>query len=628
MKKTSTLILRNSLLLFAALFTSSSFTTKAQTKLAAPRITQAIDEANLVTIHRSVHPAALAGLDQGVVDDSRPMNHMLLVLQRSTDQETALRSLLDEQQTKASPNYHAWLTPAQFGQQFGVADADVQKVTAWLSQMGFTEIKAANGSMFIEFNGTAGLVRNAFHTTIHNVMVKGQLHIANLSDPQIPAALAPVVAKIHSLNDFRKKSSMHFSQALERARANAGKGAQYTYANVCPPGTTAGTQPCAAVGPADLAQIYNIPATVGGSPAGHGQTVAIVARSNITISDITQFGSAFGIPNLTNFSTSNVLVNGPDPGIVLGDDAEATLDVSMVGSVAPNANILLVVNGGTLTGNLAQETEPTDGVDQSALYIVTNNLAPIMSESFGSCEQFETTLFTSTLWEQAAAQGITVVVSSGDNGSAGCDPDFYPNASDLGLQISGTASTPFNVAVGGTDFNDATNPSTYWNAKNSGSGLLSAKSYIPEIPWNGSCASAATSTTLNTVCAGIDPTTSPITLSGQGLIGGSGGQSSCGVQNFNNDTCTGYPKPAWQSAPGVPADGVRDVPDVSLFAAVNTASNNFYVICLADSGQQDGLPCSLTGANLNFSGIGGTSASTPAFAGDRKSTRLNSSHIT
>ena len=407
MKKTSTLILRNSLLLLATLFTISSLPATAQTKLAQARISQAINEANLVPLRGSVHPSARAGFNQGPVADSRPMNHMLLVLQRSAEQETALRTLIDEQQTKNSPNYHAWLTPQQFGQQFGVADADIQKVADWLSQKGFTEIKASGGNMFIEFNGTAGLVRNAFHTEIRNVMVKGEVHIANLTDPQIPAALAPVIARIHSLHDFRQKSSMHLSKTMQQLRAEG---------KLTKPAFGSGTG-LFAVGPGDLATIYHIPATVAGSPAGQGQTIAIVARSNITISDIRQFGSAFGIPNLANFSTSNVIVNGPDPGIVPGDDGEATLDVDMVGSTAPNANILLVVNQGTLTGNLAGLTDPTDGVDQSALYIVTNNLAPVMSQSFGACEAAMDTAFNSTLWEQAAAQGISVFVSTGDNGS-------------------------------------------------------------------------------------------------------------------------------------------------------------------------------------------------------------------
>jgi len=611
MKKTSILILRNSLLFFSALFTISSVpaTAQTQTKLAAPRITQAIDEAKLVTLQHGVNPLALAGFDQGVVADSRPMNHMLLVLQRSPEQETALRNLLDAQQTKNSSNYHAWLTPQQFGQQFGVADADVQKVTAWLSQKGFTEIKASTGNMFIEFNGTAGLVRNAFHTEIRNVMMKGELHIANLSDPQIPAALAPVIARIHSLNDFRQKSFMHLSKSLQQLRAEG---------KLTKPGFGNG-QGLFAVGPGDLATIYNIPATVAGSPAGQGQTVAIVARSNITISDVNQFGSAFGIPNLTNFSTNNVIVNGPDPGIVPGDDGEATLDVDMVGSTAPNANILLVVNGGTATGNLAGLTDPTDGVDQSALYIVTNNLAPIMSQSFGACEAAVDTAFNSTLWEQGAAQGISIFVSTGDTGSAGCDPDVFPNASSDGLQISGAASTPFNVAVGGTDFNDANSLSTYWNNT---AALETAKSYIPEIPWNDTCASTATAATLNSVCSGADPNdTDPKTA--LDLAGGSGGQSTCGVQNATNGACAGYPKPSWQSAPGVPADSVRDIPDVSLYASVNSPSGHFYVFCLADSGNQDPTqPCNFTGLpvvnglpSYNFSGVGGTSASTPAWAG-------------
>jgi hypothetical protein len=592
----------------ATLFAFSSIRATAQTtaqpKLAAPRISQAIDETKLVSAG-GVHPLVRAGFDQGAVPDSMQLNRMLLVLQRSPEQETALRALLDEQQTKGGPNYKAWLTPAQFGQQFGVADSDVQQVTDWLSQKGFTGIKASSGSMFVEFSGTAGVVRNAFHTEIHNVMVNGELHFANVSSPQIPAALAPVVARVHSLHDFRKKSFMRLSKRLQQLKAEG---------KLTKPGFGTGTG-IFAVGPGDLATIYNIPAKVAGSPAGQGQTVAIVARSNITISDITQFGSAFGIPNLTNFSTNNVVVNGPDPGIVQGDDGEATLDVDMVGSTAPNANILLVVNGGTLTGSLALES-PTDGVDQSALYIVTNNLAPVMSESFGSCEQETDTLFDSTLWEQAAAQGISVFVSTGDSGSDSCD-DGALNATD-GLSVSSTASTPFNIAVGGTDFNDASDPTTFW--KNTAA-LSTAISYIPEIPWNDSCASSGSLT----ACSGLSPATDP---NGLDLTGGSGGQSACGIQDVNFEegtvTCTsGYPKPSWQSAPGVPADGVRDLPDVSLYASVNSNSGSFYVFCLADSGGQDpSQPCNLTGQpvvdgvpSYNFSGVGGTSASTPAWAG-------------
>jgi subtilase family serine protease len=601
MKKPSAMISRYAAISLAILFAFPGLRVSAQTKpdsasatqaVAVPaRITQVIDETSLATLHRSVHPLARAEFDQGAAPDSLPVNRMLLVLQRSPQQETALRNLMDEQQTRSLPNYHGWLTPRQFGQQFGPASADIQKVTDWLSQKGFTGIKPAASGMFIEFSGTAGMVRNAFHTELHNFLVNGERHMANVSDPQIPAALAPVVARIHSLHDFRQKSFMHSSKALEKAKSE-GK---------LKPGFQGGTA-LYAVGAGDLAKIYNIPATVGTAPAGMGQTVAIVARSNINTQDINDYGNGFNLANLKAFTAANnIIVNGPDPGIVLPDDAEATLDVEMVGAVAPNARILLVVSGSTQTGMLA-ETHPTDGADQSALYIVDNNLAPVMSQSFGACEADTDTAFSSTLWEQAAAQGITVVVSAGDSGSDVCDADQGSLNATLGLSVSGSASTPFNVAVGGTDFDDSTNPGIYWNNT---AALETAKSYIPEITWNDSCAAAGSLTG----CTLVDP-------NGLDLEGGGGGQSTCGVQDPNTNACTGgYPKPSWQSAPGVPLDTVRDIPDVSLFAAVNSASNNSYIICLADSFEQQGAACNLTGPNFNFDLVGGTSASTQAFAG-------------
>jgi len=574
----------------AASTTASTPATGAS--LAAPiikpmaRITQKIDEAKLVQLKAHVHPLARAEFDRGVVADSQPMNRMMLVLKRSDEQEKTLRALLADQQTRNSRNYHAWLTPAQFGQQFGAADADVQKITGWLAENGFKDVRVAPGNMFIEFSGTAGLVRNAFHTEMHRFMVKGEMHMANTSIPQIPAALAPVITAIHSLHDFHKKSFMHFSKALEQAKAKAeATGTQFTYANACGSNQT---QPCAAVDPADFAKIYNLPPTTGGGALdGTGQTIAIVARSNINVQDVIDFRTGFGLPN--NFSTANVVLASADPGIVQGDDAEATLDAEWAGAVAPNATIKLVVSDGTLTGNFG------DGVDYAALYIVENNLAQIMSESFGLCEAFSDNAFDQFIAEQAAAQGITVVVSTGDNGSAGCDPDADPLASTDGLNISGTASTPFNVAVGGTDFDDATNPSTFWTATNIGTGLLSAKSYIPEIPWNDTCAAAATIGNVTGVCSSVDQ-------SGLDLVAGSGGPSAV------------YPKPPFQTLVTTPNDSARDIPDVSLFASVNSSSNHFYIICLADSALQNGQPCSLT-PPLNFSGVGGTSASTPAFAG-------------
>src|SRR5207245_1398818 len=99
-----------------------------------------------------------------------------------------------EQQDKSSPNYHAWLTPDQFGKQFGPADADIQTVTRWLTSQGFTDIKVGPGRTVIEFSGTVASVRNAFHAEMHRYFVKGEEHIANASDPQIPVVLSPAVA--------------------------------------------------------------------------------------------------------------------------------------------------------------------------------------------------------------------------------------------------------------------------------------------------------------------------------------------------------------------------------------------------------------------------------------------------
>jgi len=568
--------------------------TTSQTKLAAPRITQAVDVAKLVPMQGKVHSLARPEFDRGVVADSQPLNRMMLVLKRSPEQETALRELLDEQQTKNAPNFHAWLTPAQFGQQFGVADADIQKVTDWLSQAGFTGIKVAPGKMFIEFSGTAGLVRNALHAEIHNFMVNGEAHMANVSIPQMPAALAPVVTGVTSLHNFRKKSYLHNVALAQGTKGNLKPSFS---ANPCTP---AGGGLCSGMGPADFAKIYNIPS----SSDGTGQNIALVARSNINIQDINDYRTGFGLP--ANFTAANnIVLESSDPGIVSGDDQEATLDVEVSGGVAPKAKILLVVADGTATASLS------DGVDLSAIYIIQNNLAPVMSVSFGAAEIDSFMPFNNLLWEQAAAQGITVMVSTGDNGSASIDGDQGNLEAFNGLAINGLASTPFNVAVGGTDFDDATNASTYWNPTNTGTGLLSAKSYIPEVPWNDSCAATATTGSLAT-CTGHTP--SDIGLD---LAGGGGGPSTCGNQDPNTGLCIGpNPKPTWQTGTGVPADNARDIPDVSLFAAIG-GNGNFWIQCYAGvAGQsvQNGQGCNLTGPVYSFTPIGGTSASSPAFA--------------
>jgi hypothetical protein len=538
------------------------------------RITQAIDENNLVVLRGNVHPMARPEFEQGAVSDDQPLRRMLLLLQRSADQEAALRRFLDDQQNKSSPNYHAWLTSAQFGQQYGPADADIQAVTSWLQSHGFHVNNVAAGRTVIEFSGNAGQVRSAFHTEIHNYAVNGEARMANASDPQIPAALAPVVAGVVSLNNFPVKSHVLPLGSFFRSKTTGETRPLTTFPNC-------GVSGCFGLGPADFATIYNSAPLFSGTPKidGTGQTIAIVGESNINVADVTDFRTIFNLPQ--NFSSTNIILDGPDPGIN-GSEAESDLDVQWAGAVAPGATIDFVTS---------EPTETTAGIFLSATYIVDNNLAGVMSESFGACEQQIGTLnqFHDSLWEQAAAQGITVMVSSGDGGSAGCDNFATAQTATQGLGVSGFASTPFNVAVGGTDFDQINKWTQFWSATNDSTTQASALGYIPEIPWNDSCAQLGI-----TGCGASAPHGS------LNIVAGSGGAS------------TLYPKPSWQSGTGVPLDNQRDVPDVSLFAS-NGFDGSFYIICQRDASGTSS--CNLNNLGFTFQGMGGTSASAPAFAG-------------
>jgi subtilase family serine protease len=557
---------------------ASTATPAVQTSSTPARITQPTDDKDVVSLSGNVHPLARPEYDQGPVADAQPLSRMLLLLRRSSEQDAALLKLVDDQQDKSSPNYHAWLTPEQFGSQFGPADVDIQALTGWLVSQGFNEIKVGPGRNIIEFSGNVAQVRNAFHTEIHRYLVNGESHLANAADPKIPSALSPVVTGIVSLNDFPVHSHIHPVGAFQKISATGQVKPLFNF-----PGCRNGT--CYAVGPPDFAVIYNTAPLinpVSGSPKidGTGQTIAIVGESNINVQDITDFRTIFGLPQ--NFTTNNVILNGPDPGI-RSSEIESDLDVEWAGAVAPGATIDFVTSA---------STEATAGIFLSATYIVDNNLGSVMSESFGGCEQRIGSLnnFHNALWQQAAAQGMTVVVSAGDGGSAGCDDFNTEQTASGGLAVSGFASTPFNVAVGGTDFDQAGRESQFWGTTMSSTTTpvtASALSYIPEVPWNNSCAQN-----------GLNGCSSGNLLD---IVAGSGGAS------------TLYSKPAWQmGVTGVPNDGHRDLPDISLFAS-NGFEGSFYIICARDfSGTSS---CNLNSFGYTFEGIGGTSASAPAFAG-------------
>jgi subtilase family serine protease len=517
----------------------------------------AIDESSLLVLSGNRHPLATAANDRGEVAPDLPMERMLLVLARDATTESALQNLLAAQQDKASPDFHAWLSPAQFGSQFGASQGDLQQLAVWLASHGFRINRVAQSGMTIEFSGTAGQVKEAFHTPVHAYFVNGERHYANAFDPQIPAALAPVVAGINTLHDFRKKPAIRVLGKANRIANTSMWQPEFTFSGA------AGVAHYLA--PGDFAKIYNTAALYQSGIDGTGQSVAIVARNNINLSDVQIFRIAFGLP----VNDPQIILDGPDPGNLAGpEETEADLDVEWSGAIAPKATIKFVVSA---------STNSTDGVDLSALYIVDNNLAPVLSASFGQCEkslgQTENTFF-SNLWEQAAAQGITAVISSGDNGPAGCDGASQTGPASQGLAVSGLASTAFNIAVGGTQFNENGADSTYWSSTN-GPDQSSAFGYIPENVWNESCAD-------------------PNQCGRASLFASSGGAS------------TLYSKPSWQVGAGVPNDGRRDLPDVSLDAA---AGHDGYLLC------QDGIcTTNASGQLVNAELVGGTSAGAPTFA--------------
>jgi len=568
---------------------------RAQMRPVPPRVTGQVDDTRTLELKGNIHPLARPEFDRGAVADSQPMTRMLLLLQRSDEQERALQQLMDEQQTKGSANYHAWLTPEQFGRQFGPSDADIQAVTDWLTRQGFQIAKVAAGRNVIEFSGTVAQVRNAFHTEIHKFAANGAEHMANVSEPAIPEALAPVVKGVVALHNFPKVSHLRNGGIYRRIKATGELQPLFTYE----------VPAKFALGPGDWRTVYNVPPNADGS----GQSIAIVGQSNINITDVQNFRTMFGLPA----NDPQIIVNGPDPGLQLatGDEQESDLDVEWAGAIAPKAQIIFVTSESTQS-NPAQVSA---GIDLSALYIVDNHVAPVMSESYGACEVGLLTAgnaFYNQLWEQAAAQGISVTVSTGDTGSAGCDSGTANEAKN-GLAVSGIASTPFNVAVGGTDFDPTTTaPSTsasYWT-QTSGT-INSALKYMPETTWNDSH------------CAFIFP--SPCTSvdrNGNDLAAASGGPSSCilgSLNSSNNVVCNtnstfpngGYTKPPYQN--GItPADAVRDQPDISFFAS-NGENNVAIVVCESDA-NPDGMACDLNSPFQDFTLLGGTSAGTPAFA--------------
>jgi subtilase family serine protease len=429
-------------LLCCSVFLPFLFVSNSNAQTTPALVASAVDNSVRVTLRGNVHPLARSKYDRGIVPDDLKLDRLVLVLKRSAIQQAVLDRLIEDQQNKASASYRRWLTPEQIGAQFGPAQSDVDAVTNWLRASGFEVSQVSKSRMFIEFSGSAGLVKQAFGAPLHRYIVNGAQHVANASEPTIPAALAPVVAGIDSLHDFRRQAQNHFVGKYSIKSRSLSTDAE-PFLTV-----TSGQYVYYPLAPYDFATIYDLLPLWNATPTainGTGETIAIVARTEIDPADATGFWSSFGLDGTHAPEPTLVRTyNGPNPGVT-DDEPEADIDTQWSGAAAPGATINLVESA---------STETTDGVDLSSLYIVENNLAPIVSVSYGQCESGMGSAgvqFYSTLWEQAAAQGMSVFVSTGDNGAAGCDDPGGP--AQYGLAVNGLASTAFNAAVGGTDFN-------------------------------------------------------------------------------------------------------------------------------------------------------------------------------
>ncbi len=586
----------------AAFAVASFFPISLAAQVRRPLITQPIDERALHALAGNTRPEANRQNDRGAVADSFPMEHILLQLQRSPEQENAIRGLIDDLHNAKSPKFHQWLTAQEFGRSYAPASEDVNKITAWLGSHGFTVNSVYPSGMVVDFSGTASQVRAAFHTSIHYYEVNGKRHIANASDPEIPAALAPVIAGVVSMHDFLPHS-------MRTARRD------YTY--------TSGGVPYQALVPADLATIYDLNPLFNKGYTGKGQTIAVIEDSNLySNADWYTFRSVFG---LDAYSSGSLAITHPapasggnncgNPGLGSGDDGEAIIDAEWASAAAPGASIVVATCADTYTtfGGLF------------AMQNLINSAKPpaIVSISYGECEAengASSNAAFNSLYQQAVAEGVSVFVSAGDEAAASCDADL-PSATH-GIGISAFASTPYNVAVGGTDFADTysgTNNS-FWSGQNS-SVYGSALSYIPEAPWNDSCAGGLLLAYIGYATPyGADSFCGSRAADQEGLLnvaGGSGGPSGCATGSPYNygvvgGTCKGYAKPSWQTAvAGIPNDGVRDIPDVSLFAS-NGFWGHYYVFCWTDTAN-GGAPC--LGAPSGWAGAGGTSFSSPIMAG-------------
>src|SRR5208282_2568645 len=621
MRRSAFVLLLSSVVCFSAFFSTAFAKGPAKgstdTDRPKPVITGPIDESQLVTLAGNTTPAALrAGNDRGPVADSLTFDHLLLALKPTPETEARLEKLIDEMHHQDSPEFHRWLTPQQLGERFGLAPQDRETIQRWLETHGFSINRVYQNGLVIDFAGTAAQIRETFHTEIHNlVLPNGEKHIANIRDPQIPAALAPAVEGVASLHDFFPKS--HALQ-LGPVSYDSATHKWHPHFNVQSQGQTFHT-----VSPYDFATIYNVLPLWQRGFTGKGVTIALVEDSNLAhASDWSEFRGSFGLKDFKEGNFRQIYPNCTNPG-QNGAEFEAALDVEWSTASAPDANIEL---------SACANSRTVSGLDLAILNLLDLDPPDIISDSYGLCETItgHAELALENREEQiATALGTTFFIAQGDTGADECSPvEGY--LSHLGINSGDNTASAYAVDVGGTDFMAQYNAdvngipvSDYWSPTNDPVTKASALSYIPEIPWNQSCTSELIYS--DPVFGGY---TQAYGASGfcNSKLGrelrysgsGSGGPSTCftgkpSIPGVVSGTCQGNPKPSWQTGvPGIPNDGLRDQPDVSLFSAAG-AWGSFLVTCMSDKNEGGG-PCTAKNDALFFGG-GGTSYASPAMAG-------------
>lgn len=544
-------------LLLACLLSSVSYARQ-------DRITGEIDSSRPVPVRGNVHGLARPAADLGRADASKMLRGVTLVFHPSKAQQQDLDNLLAQQQDRSSPNYHKWLTPAQFAERFGMTTADIKRVVGWLQSQGLAVTSVSKNRNEISFDGTVSQIEVVFGTEIHNYAVDGEIHFANATDPSVPAALAESVLAIGHLHDFAPKPRI-------KAR----------------PHLTSYVSGSHFISPVDFATIYDVQPLYSNSD-GTGQKIAIVGQSSVNATDLSNFRSAAG---LAANAPQMVLLPATTSTRCAGDEGESELDLEWSGGVAKNATIIFVYAGLTAGDTCTNRNGKTvwDALD----YAVQNHVAPFISTSYGFCEGGvagqtgvgKTFAQQVQGWaQQANVQGQTIVAASGDSGAADCDG--ADASASQGLAVDVPAAIPEVTGMGGNTFTgDSTTPTLpgadppYWAAAGATTDTVSsALEYIPETAW--------------------DETAQVGTLSASG-----GGASIF------------FTKPTWQTGTGVPADGKRDVPDLSVAASPN---HDGYLVCSED-GSNGAIQASCTagfrtGSGGNFTVVGGTSVGSPTFS--------------